>query len=181
VRRSTEVVGFALVVAALAGCIIGRDYGGPITSNNAYINAASMNGGIINAFIFDEAENCVSRRRIKESPLWTKTPAQQRDGVTFVAVDAGKPVSVAIFLSDPGASIAYEKYCTPILSFTPEVGRYYRVLLSRGEESCNATLASTDSAVSINLRREGFRRMILRVPHIDETGPFCRPGEYVSP
>jgi len=79
----------------------------------------------------------------------------------------------------PGAVLTDVKFCVPILNFTPQAGRYYRIVLLGGNDGCHGGLLSTDNLASTGFKREGFRKMIF--PNgFDENSSFCKAGEHVA-
>jgi hypothetical protein len=169
-----HVAAFSLSAALLAGCIIEHPYVEPATSNVAYVNVTSVNGGMLAVSTFDEPENCTKRLGITKPDFGHASAVDAAGAQPYLRIESDRPISIASYVIYPG------RVCFPIVNFTPQAGRYYRILIAREQDKCRMTLQSAESPASTNFRREGFRKMIIS-PAFDENSSFCTAGEYVSP
>jgi hypothetical protein len=169
----------ALAFGGLSGCLVVRPYSGPTTADIAHVSVASLNSDF-EVYTFDKAESCSGRRHMSE--FLAKSPFSEAIA-NYANVDAGRPISIGVYLIGPavpvynGISI---KRCVPIVNFTPQSGRYYRIVVSVDGEICRGALSSADNAQSANFKPEQFRKMIFS-NGFDETSSFCNAGDLVEP
>lgn len=159
-----------LIGLLLGGCAIkSRVYVPPTDGERAHfrLEAPPTERFIPAVATFEKGASCTGR-------YWMQFARPSAVTTSFVEIRAGVPFSAVIHYVQ-GNSISYVKRCTPVVSFLPLPGRYYRATLTVSEDQCLVALESSASPQMTAPRHEQPGSMRFS-NGLDENSSFCSPS-----
>jgi hypothetical protein len=137
---------------------------------------------------FTKAETCEGR-------LWLYNDFKPAEGQApemingFARIESGKPFSLTVSTTTGSSSSVSGgvstgsvqvtqsvTFCAPVVTFTPQAGRYYLAERSHAGSQCSLQLYSAANASMANARPEPVKRMTF-TRGFDESSSWCKPPE----